>query len=122
MSDIPAAAAPAAPEPTAPPAAQPPVVVVEPRMPSGDGLLAGAWDQGPSDDLCGRSLDALLIDGTPVAFLAQPDAAGAAFDLPGAGDAAGRASHGLGHDGLVRPVVVADAALLVEVDPTKPAG
>ena len=50
MSDIPAAAAHAAFEPTAAPGAQPPVVVVASRAPSGDGLVAGAWDSDRPDD------------------------------------------------------------------------
>jgi hypothetical protein len=119
MSDIPAAAARAAPEPTAAPGAQPPVVVIAPRAPSGDGLVAGAWDTDQSGDLCGRSLDALLIEGAPVAFLADLGFVASPLDAGVTGPAA---SHELARDGLVRPVTVADAALLVEVDPSKPAG
>jgi hypothetical protein len=121
MSDIPAAAARAAPEPTAAPGVQPPVVVAEPRAPSGDGLVVGAWDSAQPDDLCGQSLDALLVEGEPVAFVADAGFAAAAMDAGVTGVMGPAASPELSHDRLVRPVTVADAVLLVEVDPSKPA-
>jgi hypothetical protein len=120
MSDIPATAARAAPEPTAAPGIQPPVVVIAPRTPMGDGLVAGAWDSDQADGLCGHALDALLIDGVPIAFLVDPGYAGSPDPAPG-GTANPSASPELARDGLVRPVTVADAALLVEIDPSRPA-
>lgn len=83
-------------------------LVVTPRAITGDGLVAGGWDEDPGRALHGHSLDALLENGLPVAFVrstpATPDTTmPSAPVLP---DALA--------DSAVRPVLLGSTAMLVE--------
>ena len=91
-------------------------LAIAPRAPSGDGLVAGGWDEDPHAAIHGRSLDALLAAGAPVAFVlgARSGSGGA---LPPAVPIAGTQADALG-DNAVRPLLLGNSALLVEVEPT----